>query len=131
MDFKIDVPTTEGFDGFLVSVEGELEISTVEQLADPAEVAIRAGCPLVLDLSECSFIDSTVLRFVLRTHRALSAVGEAMAVVSGDNSHLRKLLSITAIDLSVPVFATREEAIERLRTEGDKVAAPQLAVPAR
>jgi anti-anti-sigma factor len=94
----------------LVSVEGELDVSTAEQLAVPAEVATRAGCPLVLDLSECSFIDSTGLRAVLRVHQALTEVGEGMAVVS-DGSQVRKMLSVTAIDLSVHVFDTRTEAI--------------------
>ena len=81
MDGEVSTATTEGFGGLLVLVEGGLDISTAHQLAAPTEVAISAGCPLVLDLSECSFMDVSGLRAVLRVHH-FTGVGKGMAVVS-------------------------------------------------
>ena len=71
------------------------------------------GRHLVLDLSACPFIDSTALACVLRTHSALTADGRAMAVVAG-RGEIRKLLYLTAIDQSVPVFAKRGDAVALL-----------------
>jgi anti-anti-sigma regulatory factor len=67
----------------------------------------------VLDLSACPFIDSTALAFVLRTHSALAVDGKAMAVVAG-RGEVRKLMYLTAIDRSVPVFAKRGDAVALL-----------------
>jgi anti-sigma B factor antagonist len=122
MDFNLSTTARlNGTGGLLLSVDGELDISTAEQLAKPAVTAVRYGRPLVLDLSECSFIDDAGLRFVLRMHNALNAVGKGMVVVT-DSPHVRKLLSITAIDLSVRVFDQVDEAIAWLGADGTEAA---------
>jgi anti-anti-sigma factor len=116
MDFKISTSPIDR-DGLLISVEGELDLSTADQVERSAEQAIAARCPLLLDLSGCSFIDSTGLRLVLKTHEALTKAGgpdAPMAVVA--SSEIRKFFSITAIDQSVHVFTTRDEALASLRT---------------
>ena len=117
MDFKLSSATLDGTGILLLSVEGELDISTAEQLARPAATAVRYGRPLILDLLGCSFIDDEGLRFVLRMHNALTAVGEGMVVVT-DSFHVRKLLSLTAIDLSVGVFADVDSAVAWLGGDG-------------
>ena len=117
MDFKLSTATIDEIDGFLISVEGELDIATAEQLTDPTQVAVVAGCPLVLDLSRCSFIDSSGLRFVLHTHKALAADGTSMALVVGDGQ-VRKLLATTAIDLSIRVFPDLDQAVSSLGADG-------------
>jgi anti-sigma B factor antagonist len=122
MECEVSTTTAEGFGGLLVSVEGDLDISTARQLAVPTEVAISAGCPLVLDLSECSFMDVSGLRAVLRVHHFTGA-GKGMAVVS-DQPQVRKMLSMTAIDLCLHVFKTRREAIAWFAAEGTR--APNL-----
>jgi anti-sigma B factor antagonist len=129
MEFTVSSATIEGTGLLLVAVEGELDIATAARLEEPAEVAVSVGCPLVLDLSECSFIDSTGLRAVLHTHRVLLEVGEPMALVS-DGSQVRRMLSVTGIDLSVRIFATRDEAFAWLGTGGARVSeqAPALSL---
>jgi anti-anti-sigma factor len=122
MDFKLSTAT-------LVSVEGELDLSTAEELAKPTRLAVNADCPLILDLSACTFVDSTGLRFVLRAHMALADCGMAMAVVIG-NPHVRELFSLTAIDLSVPVFATLDEAVEWLGAGTNGAVPPQWWIAA-
>ena len=115
MDFKISTSPVDR-DGLLISVDGELDLSTVDQVERAAEQAISARCPLLLDLSGCSFIDSTGLRLVLKIHEALTkAAGPdaPMAVVA--TSEIRKFFLITAIDQSVHVLTTRDEALASLR----------------
>jgi anti-anti-sigma factor len=115
MDFKVSTAPIEQ-DGLLVSVEGEFDLSSADQVQTAAEPAVSAGRPLLLDLGECSFIDSTALRLVLQMQSALAkAVGPdaPMAVVA--NSEIRKFFSMTAIDQSVWVFTTRDEALASLR----------------
>ena len=128
MDFSFRTATIDQIDGFLVSVEGEIDISTAGQLEGPAQAALVAGSPLVLDLSKCSFIDSEGLRFVLHTHQALSEGGTGMALVMGDGQ-VRRLLSITAIDLSVRVFSELDQAVSYLGANGAGGTAPGRSRP--
>jgi anti-anti-sigma factor len=116
MDLRLSTAT-------LVSVEGELDLSTGEEPAEPIRLALNAGCPLILDLSTCTFVDLTGWRFVHRTHSALAESGKAMAVVT-DHPRVRDLFSLAAIDFSVPVFANLGEALAWLSAEGADGAVP-------
>jgi anti-sigma B factor antagonist len=116
MDFKVSTSRVNDGDGLLICVEGELDLGTVKRVEGAAEAAISERCPVLLDLSKCPFIDSTGLRLVLQIHRALMDGGGTsvpMAIVARSPS-VRKLFSLTAIDRSIPVFHTRDEAVEAL-----------------
>jgi stage II sporulation protein AA (anti-sigma F factor antagonist) len=127
-DFQVTTSMGED-DTVLIAVRGELDIATAKQLEGPFKLAISDRRPLVLDLSECPFIDSTGLRLVLRTHQELSGEEprQPMAVVV--HANLRKMFSITAIDLSVRVCDTREEAIDWLDSIRNGQAAAGLGGP--
>lgn len=127
MDFNVSTAPIEGKGGLIISVEGELDIATVEQLAAPVGAAVASGRHLVLDLSACPFIDSTGLAYVLRAHSSLAKEGRAMAVVAG-RGEVRKLFSLTAIDRSVPVFAALDDAVALL---GASVATAAITAPQR
>lgn len=124
MDFKVSTAAFDGTDILVVSVEGELDLGTAKQLAAPTEVAVNADCALLLDLSACSFIDSTGLRTVLHAYRALGESGDAMVVVTGRDSPVKKLLSLSGIELVVRVFTTRRNAIAWLASERVHAATP-------
>ena len=112
MRFEFETSPIGDGDALVIAVEGELDLVTVEKLKGPAELAISERRPVILDLSGCPFIDSTGLRLTLHLHNGLGngdAPGAAFAVVA--NPRIRKLFSLTAIDLSVGVFATRDEAL--------------------
>ncbi len=133
MDFNARTATFDGFGGAVVSVEGELDVATAAALAEPVEVAVSIGCPLILDLSECSFINSVGLRFVLQMRNALAEVGEAMALVTDHALTTRKMLFLTGIDRSVRIFKTRDTAIAWAGSQKAKVPggeAPSLSAVA-
>jgi anti-sigma B factor antagonist len=110
MDFKVSSTTIEDAEALLVSVEGELDIASAEQLVGPTEVAVGAASPLILDLSQCSFIDSSGLRLVLHANHALSDVGARLVLVT-NQPQAKRLLSVTGIDQRLPIFETLDEAV--------------------
>lgn len=116
MDFKVSSTTIEGTGVLLVSVEGELDIGSAEELVGPTEVAVSAACPLILDLSQCPFIDSSGLRLMLHANHALSDVGARFAVVT-DRPQAKRLLSVTGTDQRVPLFESLSEAIAWLAAD--------------
>jgi anti-anti-sigma factor len=114
MQFKV---TSSRIDhgAMLISVEGELDLATTEHVRRPAQLAISAERPVLLDLSKCPFIDSSGLRLVVQIREGLTdgeGASAPLAVVA--SSEIRELFSMTAIDLSIPVFLTREQALESL-----------------
>jgi anti-sigma B factor antagonist len=97
----------------LIAVDGELDLSTCEQLKPAADEAVFGRRPLILDLSRCTFIDSSGLRLVLQIANGLAeceGAGLSMAIVAGE-SGTRKMFSLTAIDRKVPLFDSRDEAL--------------------
>jgi anti-anti-sigma factor len=111
VNFEV-VTSSESGHVMVIAVEGEFDLASCEKLKPAADEAVAGRRSLILDLSKCSFIDSSALRLILQISRELSEDDDSpvrMCVVVGD-SGVRKLFSLTAIDQSIPLFDTREQA---------------------
>ena len=126
MDFNVSSKAIGKSSVVLISVEGELDIASAEELVEPTEVAVSTARPLVFDLSQCPFIDSSGLRVVLQAHHALSDVGARLALVT-DQVQAKRLMSLTGTDLRIPVFKSVDEALAWFET--DEAEAPNAAGP--
>jgi anti-anti-sigma factor len=114
MNFKVSTSPIDR-NGVLISVEGDFDLSTADQVRRSAEQAISARRPMILDLYKCAFMDSTALRLVLQVHRDLSeGAGSSPPLAVVVSPALRKFFSMTAIDQSVPVFLNHEQALDSL-----------------
>jgi anti-anti-sigma factor len=122
MDHTLSTETIDGTEVSRISIEGELDIATVEQVEKAADAAIAARRPVLVDLARCPFMDSTGLHWVVLVHQALTddmGLDAPMAIVARSSGVLR-LLSVTTIDERIPVFRTEGEALTAL---GDRVRA--------
>lgn len=93
----------------VVELVGQADVtaqSMPEVLA--AEVA-KAPRLLVMDLSKLSFIDSSALSVILRTHRALRRSGGKMALVNPSPA-VARILQLVDIAHVIPVYASMDEA---------------------
>ena len=95
----------------VVEILGELDIATSprvrELLSDAASDGDR---PIVLDLTGCSFIDSTGLATLLHGTKPAQNGESNVAIVSA-GGEVRKLLELTAIDRTIPVYEALEQAV--------------------
>ena len=111
--------TAEIIDGVrVVAVRGELDIATSprvrELLSDAASDRAR---PLVIDFVDCEFIDSTGLAALL--HGAKPAQnGESHVAIVSPGGDVRRMLELTAIDRTIPVFASLDEALTAVLAVG-------------
>lgn len=97
------------------TVRGELDMGTVPDLElelDPALADL--GASIVLDLSECEFIDSTGIALIVRAWQRLRQGGGRLVLCSR-NLQVRRLLKITGVESSIPVHELRDEALAELR----------------
>jgi len=104
----------------LLEVNGELDLSTATQLEGPLEAAISSPKAAVLiDLTDCTFIDSTGIALVVRAWQRVDAAagngGEGGLVLCCQNEQVRRVLEVTGLEHSLRVFGTRDEAVAALR----------------
>jgi anti-sigma B factor antagonist len=101
----------------IVRVIGELDMAHEEELRDELNRAIDSDQTGVLvDLSECEFIDSSGVRSLLlgrEAQRASDSGNKGFAVVTSNEQVLR-ILSVMGVDKVIPVHSTIEEAITAL-----------------
>ncbi len=88
-------------------VEGELDVSNVEQLGEVLWAELRAGSSVVMDLSGLAFMDSQGLRLFVQLalyaeHRRLGPV-----VVMNPSRPVRRVLEIS-LPHGMPGLAVRE-----------------------
>jgi anti-anti-sigma factor len=94
----------------LFEVEGELDLSTADVLAETLE---KTRGRVILDLARCPFIDSTGLALLLRVAHRLDQDSGLLAVVVSD-PEIRRLFEITGLDMTIAVHTSRDEALESL-----------------
>jgi anti-anti-sigma factor len=105
----------------VVAVRGELDLGTASDLEGPLEEAIAAkDASVLIDLSDCEFIDSTGIALIVRAwqrlDRAADGDGSGRVVICSDNEQVRRVLEITGLELSIPIHGTRDEALAALRS---------------
>lgn len=106
-----DLTLTTGTDGgaSIIHVVGELDLSTIAALDAELKLSLPAGRVVVI-LSECTFIDSSALRSLVRAQRAVREGGGSLALVA-PSQPARRVLEVAALDRFIPVFETVAEAV--------------------
>ncbi len=108
-------------------MSGELDLASVGQLEAKIEQALAQGsAPLLIDLTNCGFIDSSVLAVLAGLSGKLGAsVPPRFAVVAQDQP--LGVLRLTQLDREMPVCPSLAEALRVL--EVIEVAEPQASLP--
>jgi anti-anti-sigma factor len=99
-----------------ISVRGELDLSTAPELEGPLNHALESDeGSMLIDLSQCEFIDSTGIALIVRAWQRLDSGKNGRALVlCSQNAQVRRVLEITGLELSIPVHGTRDAAIAAL-----------------
>lgn len=102
---------------FIVHVKGELDISHEEELrAELNRGVAENNGGIVVDLTECEFIDSSGVRALLLGREAQRADGDGQGglVIASGSTQIVRILSVMGVDEAIPVRPTVEEAIAEL-----------------
>jgi len=94
----------------IVTAAGEIDISTVTLLRDCLFELAAAGRPLVVDLDQVSFIDSSGLAALVGTVKRAEAHGGTLHIVCAQPK-TRQLFHVTGLDRRIPVARTVDEAL--------------------
>jgi anti-anti-sigma factor len=94
----------------IVAVSGEIDIASAPRLITGLNDAVgTAETPVIVDLTEVGFMDSTGLALLLNAHRRLARRGKGFAVVSADGP-VRRVFTITDMVDVLRVRPTLAEA---------------------
>lgn len=98
------------------TVRGELDMNTAPELESSLEEALAdPDASVMLDLSECEFIDSTGIALIVRAWQRLDGGGEGRLVLCCINHQVRRLLKITGVEGSISMHQGRDAALAELR----------------
>jgi anti-sigma B factor antagonist len=103
---------------YVVRIAGELDISHEDEVRSELRTAIKeADRGVVVDLTECEFIDSSGVRALLlgyEKQREENGEGNLLAVAA-ESEQILRILSVMGVDKVIPVQPTVEGAIAELR----------------
>lgn len=106
----------------MIGIRGELDLSSASDLEPALEEAVAAGdASVLIDLSECEFIDSTGIALIVRAWQRIDSAadgegeGEGRMVICCGNHQVRRVLEITGLEHSISIHASREQALAALR----------------
>jgi anti-sigma B factor antagonist len=96
----------------VVVVTGEIDMATAPMLAQELEAAVEAGVgPVVLDLLDVTFFDSSGLRVAIVAHRDLGEKGRRLAVVCDPQGHVRRTFALAGLADVLDLHPSREAAL--------------------
>jgi anti-anti-sigma factor len=98
-------------DRWLVTLKGEHDMSTADQLGSQLDAIFATGTSLVVDLRETEFIDSSILNVLLDADRtATSSPCEHFALVVPQDGFVLRLFDLAGVRRVFQVFGSEEEA---------------------
>lgn len=104
----------------VITVRGELDMNTAPQLEQQLEEALAdPEASVMLDLSQCEFIDSTGIALIVRSWQRLDrnagGNGKGRLVLCSYNHQVRRLLKLTGVESSISMHERRDDALAELR----------------
>ena len=98
-------------DHAVVTAAGEIDAATADTVADAVAGALADGYQQVLlDFARVTFIDSTGLGMLVKSHRAAETAGARFAVVH-PTPQTRKLIRVLGLDQLLHIYDTHEQAL--------------------
>ncbi len=116
-EMLLRVDTEERDDCAVVTAVGEIDAATADQLATAVSDALATPPPQVLlDFSGVTFIDSTGLGVLVKSHRAAEQAGARFAVVH-PTPQTRKLIRVLGLDQLLRVYDSQADALADVPTD--------------
>ena len=106
-EFEVTVESA-GEEVLVARVSGDLDLATSPRFSE-ALAAAPAARRVVIDLTDCTFLDSSGVRALVQAVREIPEGERRVDVVAGPA--ILRVLEITGVDRMVPVHRTAEDAL--------------------
>jgi anti-anti-sigma factor len=95
----------------IVSLDGDLDIAQREALEWKLKPAVFAD-PVILDLTQVRFVDSTALTAFVRLHKARMERRFQPELMVIGSIHVRRVLEMTQLDSLFEIYETLDQALQ-------------------
>jgi anti-anti-sigma factor len=97
---------------WVIALEGEHDISTTSALDEQVSRLLACCTRAVVDLSSTTFIDASVIGWLMRTRGLLSSGDRALSVVQGTPGGMAdRVFDILHLHDELAVYSTQKEAL--------------------
>ena len=115
MNFNIQTEQLDG-DTYVISLAGEVDLYTAPEFKQQLLDVISQGARnVVVDFSNTTFIDSTTLGVLVGGVKRLRTNDGQLSLVCSDRN-ITKIFEITGLDRVFTIYATRDEAVAKLKS---------------
>jgi len=98
---------------WILTLTDEHDLATRDAVRARLREMVAAGPAVVVDLSDATFVESTILNELIVAHeRARDLLAGRFAIVSPSGSAAGRLFDLVGVDRVLHVFESRAEAIE-------------------
>src|SRR5579875_696304 len=111
MPDRFSVQKSESGEATVLRVAGELDLASSPELERELDgILAGAGGPLIVDLRELEFIDSTGLRVLVKAHQQAEERGRRFGLAGG-GSQVRRLLTLPEMGEPLAPASSPEELL--------------------
>ncbi|MGA7569486.1 MAG: STAS domain-containing protein [Candidatus Aquilonibacter sp.] len=89
----------------VLAVKGELDIAAAQWFSDAIAAKLAGDLPVIVDLSGCDYLDSTILNVLIR---AANAAPNRVGVVVPVSSRIRRIFNITGLEGALQLSESRD-----------------------
>jgi anti-anti-sigma factor len=107
------LPETDGI--VAVCLDGDFDLSNAAALSEQVERAQENGNDLILDLSQTTFIDSSIIHVLFDAARAVEGRNQTVILQLGTVPIVERALEIADIERVLPRARDREEAVRMIQ----------------
>ena len=113
-----DLAVEQRDDVVVARVDGEIDRSNAEDIAGALFGAVpNIALGLVLDLSATTYIDSAGVHLLFGMASRLRRRQQQLHAVVPPGAHIARVLSVVALDRTVPLHATVDDAVAECRRQ--------------
>jgi anti-sigma B factor antagonist len=110
LDPELHITVTREHGVVVVAVRGELDAASTPEMQTRLAAEAGGGVPLVLDLVECDFVDSTGLHAIIDARAAVDAAGARFAVACLENGPVARVIEV-ALPGMLETYGGRDAAV--------------------
>jgi anti-anti-sigma factor len=99
-EFRIDEDRRDGV--VVLRLQGDLDLASADAVAQKLDMLAEAGEPVLLDLDQLAFMDSSGLRVVLQATENSRTTGWSFSVTAG-SSQVQNLFASAGVTERLPI----------------------------
>ena len=85
----------------VLALAGDFDIFSSGEVEEKINARMSSGEPLRLDLSQCTYVDSTILTVLVR---AANAYGDRLEILAPTSGNVARVLALTKLDRYLPLI---------------------------